>query len=198
MNEINKTDNMQEEMGDSHENKTQESGKTKTGIPFLNLKKWEVILLGLAFFLIAFVAMPNYFHALETLRGESCSAKLTLLANCVQHLANQNDTQPGKKVCELFDLNELLEQVQGGGSINLQEGDLPMYFKIGTEPDCPEPSGDYTVELFLDEEGNIIPPRCSLAQGEDGEYFVENGLHVANMNKVDGDPFKQDEGSNDS
>ncbi len=177
----------------SHDPKIEQEQNPEVGRKqFLKLEKWEIVLLALSFILIVFFALPNYFYALGDLRGRECTKRLTLLADCLQYLADKNETKPGKKICELFDLNELLEQAQGGGSVKIHSSsDLPLYFKIGTEPDCPEPDGDYELSLFLDEEGNIIPPTCSEAQGQYGEYFREHGLHVVDMSKVDGDPFNQ-------
>lgn len=157
---------------------------------FFQLSPWEIGALLAAFGLIAFVAVPNYFKSLDSLRGTACSRKITMLADCLQYLADKNDTQPGERICEEFDLNELLEQVQTGSVAHATHGDLPMYYKIGAEPDCPDPNGDHIVSLILNEDGTIPVPQCSLTEGVHGEYYRSRGWHTCNMEMVDGNLTK--------
>ncbi|MDP8245393.1 MAG: hypothetical protein P9L94_15015 [Candidatus Hinthialibacter antarcticus] len=150
------------------------------------LSVWEVIALTLAFVLIVFGAIPNFFGALSDLRGEECSRRLTLAGNCLQNLANKNDTKPGEQICQLFDLNQLLENTQRGGSLISSSGRYIVFYKIGVEPDCAD-VGNHQVTLTLGADGKIVPPVCSLAQGEDGEKYRSKGLHVCDIEHVTGD-----------
>ena len=125
------------------------------------------------------------FTALETLRGKECSRRLLLVANCLKALAQQNGTKPGEKICEPLDLNYALDVAQGAMSIKGDFTYIPAFFRFGTEPDCPG-IGDHVYNLNLDENGNIIPPRCTRIDGPRGEYFREHNLHVCDLSKVDG------------
>ncbi|MBZ0256094.1 hypothetical protein K8I31_08535 [bacterium] len=147
---------------------------------------WELAALGIAFALIIFFAIPNFFGALSNLRGEECSRRLTLAANCLQYLADQNQTKPGEQICQLFDLNQLLERAQRGGSLLSSSGRYIVFYKIGVEPDCAD-IGDHQVTLTLGPDGKVVPPTCSLARGESGEKYRRKGLHVCNMEEVTGD-----------
>lgn len=152
---------------------------------------WEISALSLAFVLIIFGAIPNFFGALSDLRGEECSRRLTLAANCLQNLANINETKPGEQICQLFDLNQLLENAQRGGSLLSSSGRYIVFYKIGVEPDCAD-VGNHKVTLTLGADGKIVPPVCSLAEGDDGEEYRSKGLHVCNMENVTGNlGFKQ-------
>ncbi len=146
----------------------------------------EIIALGIAFVLVIFFAVPNFFGALSDLRGEECSRRLTLAANCLQHLAIKNQTKPGEQICQLFDLNQILERVQRGGSLISTSGRYIVFYKIGVEPDCAD-TGNHKVTLTLGDDGKIIPPVCSLAEGDDGETYRQNKLHVCLMEHVTGD-----------
>lgn len=154
----------------------------------VNLKTWEIVALALSFILIAFVAIPNYFGYLDTVRGKESSNRLTLLANCLKYLAIQNQTKPGEKICELFDLNEVLELAQRKiyerSEISSEDA---LFFKVGAEPDCPG-GGDFIYEpsMFLGPDGNIIEPLNTKVLGPKGEYYRSKGLYVADMSKVDG------------
>lgn len=146
------------------------------------LAPWELGALGLAFCLIVFGTIPNFFGALSELRGEECSRRLTLAGNCLKHLAIQNQTEPGGKICEVFDLNQLLERVQRGGSYLGGSGTTVVYYKINVEPDCAD-AGDHSVSLILGDDGEIVPPSCSMADDD----FAARGLHVCDMSQVTGD-----------
>ncbi|MBI1386909.1 MAG: hypothetical protein GC154_00490 [bacterium] len=158
----------------------------KSGGILQTLSMWELAALGMAFVLIVFVSIPNFFHALGELRGKECSRRLTLAANCLKYLAVKNNTQPGEQICQLFDLNQLLEQVQRGGSFLGGTGRMIVYYKIGVEPDCAG-EGDHSVDLIMGPNGEVPVPKCSLADGPEGDYYRENGLHVADVSKVTGD-----------
>jgi hypothetical protein len=147
---------------------------------------WEIAALGIAFTLVIFFSIPNFFGALSDLRGEECSRRLTLAGNCLQYLAEQNQTKPGEQICQLFDLNQLLERAQRGGSLLSSSGRYIVFYKIGVEPDCAD-VGDHQVNLTLGKDGKIIPPTCSLAEGENGERYRSKGLHVCDMEAVTGD-----------
>lgn len=148
------------------------------------LHLWELVALGVSIIMLIGVAMPYYFDALATLRGRECSNRLTLVANCLAYLAEENGTKPGEQICHEFQLNELLERVQGGELIRFDQKS-PPYFKVGAEPDCVD-VGDHTYHLRLGEDGKIIPPTCSLAEGEEGERNRRRGLHVCDMEQVNG------------
>ncbi len=162
----------------------QDDKKEKSLIPktFLGLELWEIGVLAIAVGLIAFVAIPNYFYSLKEMRGQECSSRLTLLANCLKYLAEENNTQPGEKICEQFDLNELLERVQmrtDEQSFTIPRGG--WYYKVGAEPDCAD-VGDHYYTLTLGADGEIVPPTCTLGTEENRKL----GLHVCDMSKVDG------------
>lgn len=162
------------------------------GRGFLSLEWWEIGVIALSLGMIAFVAIPNYFSALDTLRGKECSRRLQLVANSLAYLAKTNNIQPGEKICEPLDLNRALDLAQGALSV---KGDLtytPAFFRYGTEPDCAD-NGDHIYNFVLGEDGQIVPPRCSLAEGPDGEYYRERGLHVCDMEKVDGNIYESEE-----
>jgi len=150
----------------------------------LGLELWEVVCLIISALLIALIAIPNYFDALFMWRGVECSSRLTLAANCLTYLANKNHTKPGEKICELFELNEVMEKAQGGSVVRLDKSN-PPYFKLGAEPDCVD-VGDYTYSLFLGQDGKIVIPTCSLGEGPEGEKNRERGLHVCDLSKVNG------------
>lgn len=147
---------------------------------------WELGVIALSIGLIVFVAIPGYFNYLDQMRGKESSNRLTLIANCLQYLANQNQTQPGKKICELFDLNETLEMAQRHiySKMNIA-AERAIFLKVGAEPDDPG-GGDYVVNLYLKADGSIVEPTCTLAYGPKGDYYREHGLYVADMSKVDG------------
>lgn len=148
------------------------------------MRPWEIGALVIAFLLIALVAMPNYFNSLEELRGQECSERLTLVANCLKYLADQNETKPNEKICELFDLNEILTLAQGV-TYQLGETNAWLYYKVGAEPDCAG-EGDHHVSLYLGADGQIVAPTCTLGSGPEGKVFREKGLHVCDMARVDG------------
>ncbi|RJP24387.1 MAG: hypothetical protein C4527_18925 [Candidatus Omnitrophota bacterium] len=157
----------------------------------LGLELWEIGAILLAISLIAFVAIPNYFYTLKELRGNECSSRLTLLANCLQYLADKNETKPGEKICEQFDLNELLEQVQNKQSFALAQGG--WYYKVGAEPDCAG-VGDHHYSLYLGADGSIVTPTCTMGT----ETNVELGLHACDLTKVTGKLGIFEEASSDS
>lgn len=156
---------------------------------FAWLKRWETGVLLLSFFLIVFVAIPNFLHALTDFRGVECSNRLTLMANALKFLAERNNTQPGEQICELFELNELLVQIQRGSFIALQQARFTTYYKAGSDPDCPNIHGKHIFEqsLILGEDGEIVPPQCALAHGPRGEFFRKRGWHVCDMSRVTGE-----------
>ncbi len=156
--------------------------QSKTTNTFFGLALWEIIALALSVVLIAFIAIPNYFSALETLRGRECSHRLTLMADCLTYLAERHDTQPGEQICELFELNELLERVQGGEMIRFDTS-IPAYYKVGAEPDCID-VGDHQYSLILGEDGKVQPPTCTLG---DEPRFENTDLHQCDMSLVDGE-----------
>lgn len=150
------------------------------------MESWEILAISLTFVLIAFFAIPRYFDYLNTVRGRESANRLTLIANCLKYLADQNQTQPGAKICELFDLNETLELAQRAiySKLNIS-AERASFLKLGAEPDCPG-GGDYVVNLFLDANGKIVEPTCTLVAGSKGDYYRKRGLYVADMSKVDG------------
>jgi len=150
------------------------------------MENWEILAIALAIVLIAFFAIPRYFNYLDNIRGKESANRLTLIANCLQYLANQNQTQPGAKICELFDLNETLELAQRViySKMNIS-AERALFLKLGAEPDCPG-GGDYVVNLFLGADGKIIEPTCTLVAGSKGKYYRKRGLYIADMSKVDG------------
>ncbi len=160
--------------------------KRKPKILF-GLEPWEIVVLAISAFLVFCVAIPNYFEYLEYKRGKESTLRLTLLANSLKYLADKNETKPGEKICEIFDLNETLEIAQrhiyDNASVRIPPN---LYFRYGIEPDCPA-GGDYSCSLYLGADGNIIEPTSTLAWGPDGEYYRERGLCVADMDKVNGD-----------
>ena len=165
---------------------TVQTVKTQRSNPsFLGLDFWELGVLGLSIVLLAGVALPNYFKALEELRGKDCTKNLTLLANCLQYLADKNGTKPGEKICEIFDLNEALEKVQIGWETTLNYHVNTTFYKIGSEPDCAD-VGDHSYSLLLGEDGKVVPPTCSLASGKKREWYKKNMLHVCDTTKVNG------------
>ncbi len=153
----------------------------------LGMAWWEIGAISLTFILIASVALPNYFRYLDFMRGHESAARLTLIANCLKYMADQNQTKPGEKICELFDLNETLELAQRRIYTKMNIGAArALFLKIGAEPDCPG-GGDYIVNLNLDAQGNIIEPTSTLAFGPKGDFYRKNGLYVADMSQVNGD-----------
>lgn len=139
-----------------------------------------------SFVLIAFFAIPNFLEARHELQSDECVRRLTLMADCLKYLAIQNNTQPGEKVCELFDLNTIILAHQRGAFVELVgESEQTLYYQVGAEPDCPNLNGEHVFSLFLDENGDIVPPRCTLC-AEDDEYAIERGWCVADMSQVDG------------
>ncbi len=179
MNEIQSTLHSTSEVREQKEEQTQ---KTKNNKIFFGLEIWEIGAIFIALSLIAFVAIPNYFYALKELRGEECSSRLTMLANCLQYLADKNETKPGEKICEQFDINELLEQVQGSTMDVFTAHQGGWFYKVGAEPDCAD-VGDHSYSLYLGADGQIIPPTCSLGS----ESNQELGLHTCDMSKVTGE-----------
>ena len=154
---------------------------------FFGFAVWEIGAVALAFILIVFIAIPSYFNYLDFVRGKESSARLTLIANCLKYLSDQNQTKPGEKICALFDLNETLEMAQRQIYTKMNIGaERALFLKIGAEPDCPG-GGDYVVNLYMGADGNIVEPTCTLAFGSKGDYYREHGLYVADMTQVDGD-----------
>ncbi|MEW6238505.1 MAG: hypothetical protein AB1656_24225 [Candidatus Omnitrophota bacterium] len=160
------------------------SGEREEKRTILGLQLWEIVCLAISALLIALIAIPNYFDALFMWRGVECSARLTLAANCLTYLANKNHTKPGEKICELFELNEIMEKSQGGAVIRLDKSN-PPYFKLGAEPDCID-VGDYKYSLILGQDGKIVIPTCSLGEGPAGEKNRKRSLHICDVSKVDG------------
>ncbi|MBN2327448.1 MAG: hypothetical protein JXR73_09865 [Candidatus Omnitrophica bacterium] len=163
---------------------------TRSALPSKNLPFgmdwWELAAVVLSFILIAFVAIPGYFRYLDNVRGKESSARLTLIANCLKYLADQNHTQPGEKICELFDLNETLELAQRHIYTKMNiDAERALFLKLGAEPDCPG-GGDYVVNLYLKADGSIPEPTCTLAFGSKRDYYLKHGLYIADMSKVDG------------
>lgn len=163
-----------------------EEEENPAGRWFFSLEPWEIGAIALSFCLIAFVAIPQYFKYQEIMRGRECAKRLTLFANCLKYLADKNHTKPGERICELFDLNETLELAQRLAHEKAQLGaQKALFFKVGAEPDCPA-GGDYSYSLDLGADGNIIPPTCSHTTGPSKEFYIQNGLCMADMSKVDG------------
>jgi hypothetical protein len=146
------------------------------------MRPWEIGALIVAFSLVAFVALPSYLDSLSDLRGKDCATKLTLVANCLQFLAEKNGTQPGEKICETFDLNEILALAQG---VTYQVGETNrwLYYKVGANPDCLD-GGAHEISLILGEDGKVQIPTCSLMDSEKGEDFRAKGLHVCDIANV--------------
>ncbi|MGC9326960.1 MAG: hypothetical protein ACP5I1_04960 [Candidatus Hinthialibacter sp.] len=169
---------------ESHPAPARSASSTKN-LPW-GMSWWELVAIGLSFVLIAFVALPGYFRYLDYMRGKESSARLTLIANCLKYLADQNQTQPGEKICELFDLNETLELAQRRIYTEMNiDAERALFLKLGAEPDCPG-GGDYVVNLYMKADGSIPEPTCTLAFGSNREYYLKNGLYVADMSQVDG------------
>lgn len=162
---------------------TPQAVKSKEG--WRKMKPWEYGALGLAFALIAFVAIPNYLNSLDEFRGKECSARLTRVANCLTFLAQQNQTQPGEKICELFDLNEMLALDQGV-TYQLGETNLWLYYKLGAEPDCAG-EGDHQVSLVLGKDGRVAVPTCTLVDEAHRKEYQQRGLHTCDVSKVTGE-----------
>lgn len=155
-------------------------------LPF-GMAWWEAGAIVLSFILITYIAIPGYFRYLDYVRGKESSNRLTLIANCLKYLADQNKTKPGEKICEIFDLNETLEMAQRQIYTKMNiDAERAIFLKIGAEPDCPG-GGDYGVNLFLGADGNIVVPTCTLVYGPKGDYYKKNGLYIADMSKVNGD-----------
>jgi len=150
------------------------AANTKTSL--FGLDTWEVVVLTLSFLLIVFMAIPNYFGALETMRGQECSRRMMLIANSLKYLAGKNNTQPGKKICEPLELNQALDLTQGALALSGNMVYVPAFFRYGTEPDCAD-GGDFITTFTLDETGEIIPPVCTKYQGNRVDYFLESGMH---------------------
>ena len=166
--------------------------RQKSPALLFGLYVWEVVVLALCFMLLAGIAIPNYFKALEAMRGTECSSRLTLVGNCLKYLADRNGTKPGEKICELFDLNETLELAQGGSLINIGSS-VPFYYRVGAEPDCPG-TGNHGISLYLAADGQIVAPTCTRAfEPKLGAYFKERGLHFCNLSKVTGDIYAKSE-----
>lgn len=154
-------------------------------LPF-GMTWWELCVIVISFVLIAVVAIPSYFRYLDNVRGKESANRLTLIANCLKYLADQNKTKAGEKICEIFDLNETLEMAQRHIYTKMNiDADRAIFLKVGAEPDCPG-GGDYVVNLFLGADGNIVEPTCTLAFGPKSDYYRKNGLYIADMSKVDG------------
>ena len=151
---------------------------------YKKFRTWEIGVLIAAFCLASFIAIPNFYYSLEDFRGEHCSKRLTLAANCLKYLAKTNGTKPGQKICELFDLNQLLATEQGVTYVD-KNINYWFFYKIGAKPDCAS-DGFHTINLTLGADGNIIEPTCSYGFGSKGEHFRKKGLHTCDMTKVDG------------
>lgn len=169
-------------------NENNENLQSETEKDFQSYKKlrsWEIWVLLLSFCLIAFVAIPNFYNSLEDFRGKFCSKRLTLVANCLKYLAKTNKTKPGEKICELFDLNQVMAKAQG---VNYVDKNINTWFflKVGAKPDCAS-DGSHTVNLNLGADGEIIAPTCTYAFGPKGEHFRKKGLHTCNLSKVTGE-----------
>jgi len=130
--------------------------------------------------------VPNYFGALETMRGQECSRRMMLIANSLKYLAEKNNTQPGEKICEPLELNQALDLAQGALAISGNMVYIPAFFRYGTEPDCAD-NGDFIINFTMGENGKIIQPACSKYQGNRVDYFLESGMHYCDMSKVDGE-----------
>lgn len=159
--------------------------KTESKGYLLGLEVWEIILIAISIVLIAGIAFPNYFSSLSMRRGQECSRRMGLVADCLQYLAVKNQTKPGEKICEALELNQALDLAQGALKV---EGNLvyvPAFFRYGTEPDCSD-GGDMVVNFYLDENGEIVPPTCSRYHEIGEEYCQQYGMHICDMSKVDG------------
>jgi len=158
----------------------------KGGTSTFQICKWEIAVIAFSIALILFVAVPNYVNYLDSMRGHECSVRLTLIANCLQYLAERNKTKPGETICAVFDLNEFLELAQRKAYSKASiQATTSLFLKIGAEPDCVA-GGDYTVDFTLGEDGNIIYPVCSRSQGSNAEYHKKHGICVVDETKVDG------------
>lgn len=126
----------------------------------LPLSRGELVVLGLSFSLVAFVAIPNFLEALFELRGRECSARLGLIYSILCDIAESRQVEPGEKICDTFDINVRLDRMNA-------------FIKVGAEPDCPD-SGDFVVDLTLASDGKPKPPKCTLG---DDPRCVKKGLH---------------------
>lgn len=133
---------------------------------WLRLSRGELIVLSVSFCLIAFVAVPNFLGALYELRGRECSSRLELIYNILFDIAKERGTEPGEEICQTFDVNVRLDQMQTDLSPNLR-------MKVGAEPDCPD-VGNFVVDLHLGPDGRPVAPKCTLG---DHPKCIKKGLH---------------------
>ncbi len=162
----------------------EQAKKEPRGILF-GLEIWEIAVIALSIFLILFVAIPNYFGALSMMRGQECSRRLLLVANSLKYLAVQNQVKPGEKICEPLELNQTLDLAQGALKIEGSMEYVPAFFRYGTEPDCSD-GGDFNVNFYLGEDGEIVPPTCNRFDEIGADYCREHNMHFCDMSQVDG------------
>ncbi len=117
---------------------------------------FELGSLGLAVLIVAGITIPSFFNALKDVRGHECRNRLMLIAECLHELAVGKNIKPGERICSRFELNDLM----------LEKQDRAMHaVRLGAEPDCPD-TGDFEVNLFLQEDGMIPFPKCTLGTEE--------------------------------
>lgn len=151
----------------------------------LGLELWEIALIAISVFLIAFVALPNYFSSLSMRRGQECTRRMLLVADCLKYLAAKNQTQPGEKICEALELNQALDLAQGALKIEGNMIYIPAFFRYGTEPDCSD-GGDMVVNFYLDENGEIVAPTCSRYHEIGEDYCNSYNMHICDTSLADG------------
>jgi hypothetical protein len=152
---------------------------------WLGLEAWELVLIAISIFLIACIALPNYFSSLSMRRGQECTRRMLLVADCLKYLAAKNQAKPGEKICEALELNQALDLAQGALKIEGNMVYIPAFFRYGTEPDCSD-GGDMVVNFYLDANGEIVAPTCSRFHEIGEDYCINYNMHICDISKVDG------------
>ncbi len=130
--------------------------KTKDNKSWYFLSKFEIAVVAVSFLLVVGFALPGFFRALSDLRGNECTHRLQLIAECLHDLAVKSQAKPGGHICSMFELNDYLMERQNRATYSI---------RIGAEPDCPD-VGDFQVNLVMNPDGTIPYPACSLGENE--------------------------------
>lgn len=129
------------------------------------LSKFELAVVAVSFLLVVGFALPGFFRALSDLRGNECTHRLQLIAECLHDLAVKNRAVPGGHICSMFELNDYLMEKQNRATYSI---------RIGAEPDCAD-AGDFEVNLVLNPDGTIPYPVCSLGENE---AYSRHAMHT--------------------
>lgn len=159
--------------------------KAETKGFMFGMDAWEIILIAISIFLITFIALPNYFSSLSMRRGQECSRRMLLVADCLKYLAVKNQIPPGGKICEPLELNQALDLAQGALKVEGNMEYVPAFFRYGTKPDCSD-GGDMIVNFNLDENGQVVTPTCTRYHEIGDEYCTYYRMHLCDMSKADG------------